>query len=304
MANLSIRFALFFFCFAFVEAEKDPYYIKKSLFCFSDQSSQICADDSKYDFYSVVKEIVNSNDKLGKEDKDIAKTYGDCTNALKDAICSMPSLLCFDENDNSGPRRVCSELRKKCPLLSGQSFDKYEDRCLEFLQINLTCVSTKEDKKFKGFCPRPSQKMPASYWSAYKLKSDELEDPMEYLTSVNKATGFELLSKDCLDKIKDAVCMPLYCTEDEKSIIVPNLLDKCNAVLECVSKASDKYEKLSSVLEPIKKALTGGCDKIVDAIKAESSARASNDAERTSHTQRLGPELLLVTITLFVIYFY
>ncbi|CAB3993244.1 Chondroitin sulfate ABC exolyase, partial [Paramuricea clavata] len=129
--------------------------------------------------------------------------------------------------------------------------------------------------------------MPAAYWQAYVEKSDKLKDPMKYLETANTFTGKELLSADCMEKIKNTVCVPLYCSEDEKSIIVPNLQDKCNGVLECINKASDKYDKLSSILKPIKDSLKGGCDKVVEAIKA-----ATSDAYIMSHAS----ELLLFTI--------
>ena len=74
--------------------------------------------------------------------------------------------------------------------------------------------------------------MPASYWQVYALKSKSWETPMGLLENVNKLTGVNLLSKDCMKKIKNAVCVPLYCTEDKQSIIVPNLQENCNDVLE------------------------------------------------------------------------
>ena len=75
--------------------------------------------------------------------------------------------------------------------------------------------------------------MPEFYWKAYKLKSKELEGPMKYVEKVNKITGVDgLVSSECLEKIKKAACIPLYCSEDEKSIMVPNVQDNCNEVMK------------------------------------------------------------------------
>ena len=64
-----------------------------------------------------------------------------------------------------------------------------------------------------------------------------------------------------------------------------------------INKVSDKYDKLSSILKPIKDSLKGGCDKVVEAIKAEVS---KSDAYITSHA----PELLLFTIALLAMIFH
>ena len=74
--------------------------------------------------------------------------------------------------------------------------------------------------------------MPVAYWKAYKAKSEELSYPMKYVEYVNQYTNKELMSDSCMQKIKDATCVRMYCTEDEKSVIVPNLQDNCDDVME------------------------------------------------------------------------
>ena len=55
---------------------------------------------------------------------------------------------------------------------------------------------------------------------------------MKYVEYVNQYTNKELMSDSCMQKIKDATCVRMYCTEDEKSVIVPNLQDNCDDVME------------------------------------------------------------------------
>ena len=74
--------------------------------------------------------------------------------------------------------------------------------------------------------------MPVAYWNAYKAKSKELSYPMKHVETMNQFTNKELMSDSCMQKIKDAACVRMYCTEDEKSVIVPNLQDNCDEVMK------------------------------------------------------------------------
>jgi hypothetical protein len=67
-------------------------------------------------------------------------------------------------------------------------------------------------------------------WRIYAKMSESLEMQMgmKFLKNAN------LLSEDCLKKIKNTLCVPPYCTKDEKSIIVPAniyMQENCNDVL-------------------------------------------------------------------------
>lgn len=70
-----------------------------------------------------------------------------------------------------------------------------------------------------------------------------------------------------------------------------------------INQASDRYEKLSSVLKPIKDSLSDGCDKLVEAVRSSrrsgSQSRARNDAQRISH----GPQLVLIICAILMMYF-
>ena len=298
MRTFNLVVALPFLYFALCNADdKKPYLVKKSLLCNSDQDSEVCIGD-KYNFYSVVKQIVDSVEKLSEKQKVTAKNIGVCGNAFKKAICSKRNQLCLDKNDDSGAKRVCKQLSEECPAFSKDSSPGYEEECVKYMQrqsTNLTCVNS--DAKFAGYCPKPTSKMPATYLQAYAAKSKSLEMPMGLVENVNKLTGVDLLSKDCMKKIKNAVCVPLYCTEDKESIMVPNLQENCNDVLECINKASDKYEKFSSMLKPIKDRINKGCDKFIALVKPKSVVGVKN------HSKGLGPELLIIAIALFVTYF-
>ena len=162
---MSVTFIFACVFFVFSEAESgEPYHIKKSSLCFTEQDHEVCTSE-KYDFYAVVREVVDDikKDKVSRKEKDIGKDSGVCANALKTAICSKPSPLCFEGNDESGAKEVCEKLRRECRFLDDKDFDKYEDGCVKYLQknvfTNLTCVAIAADEKFKGYCPKPSNKV-------------------------------------------------------------------------------------------------------------------------------------------------
>ncbi|XP_028391013.1 uncharacterized protein LOC114515893 [Dendronephthya gigantea] len=304
-STLSVTFAFVCVFFVFCKAETGkPYYVKKSSLCSIDQN-EVCTSKN-YDFYAIVIEVVADikEDKLSKKGKDTVKDSGICANALKEAICSNPSRNCYEGNDESRAKEVCGKLRRNCPLLLEDSFDEYEEGCVEYLHksvfTDLTCVANDPDERFKGYCPKPSGKMPAAYWKAYIAKSEELEEPMKYVEYANKFTSNTLVSNDCMRKIKDTVCVPLYCTEDEKSIIVPNLEDKCDEVLECINKIPDKYSKLSTLLEPIKRRLKKGCTKIVEFVK---TGKVSGNAAQATLNVSIGLNALVI-ITIIAPYLY
>ena len=162
MQTLRLALVLSFFYFAFCkEDDKKPYYIKKSSFCYSDKNSEVCSGD-KYDFYAAVEQVIDDVNKLSKKEKGIGKQSSVCANALKRAMCSDDKPLCFEGNDDSGAKRICDQLRNECPLLADDSFDKYEDGCVKYMQRefqNLTCVGIGADVKFKGYCPKPTGKV-------------------------------------------------------------------------------------------------------------------------------------------------
>ena len=160
MRTFHLVLALSFLYFAFCNAEdKKPYHVKKSSFCNFYQDSEVCsATGDKYDFHTVVKEIVDNVDKLSGKQKDRAKNFGVCSNAYKKAICSKPNQFCFDENDDSRAKSVCRQLSKECP--AWYSDDDSEESCVKYVQrlsANLTCVNS--DKMFEGYCPKPTRKV-------------------------------------------------------------------------------------------------------------------------------------------------
>ena len=161
--RLVLAFSFLYFAFCNVDNKK-PYYIKKSLMCQFSINYRVCI----YDRYSLVEEkIVDiyNIDKLSKKQKGDAENLSVCANALREAICSSkPSPLCLEENDDSGAKRVCGQLRRECPLSTNDTVETFEKECMKSIQKltlslfpDLTCVYP--DKELKGYCPTPTGKV-------------------------------------------------------------------------------------------------------------------------------------------------
>lgn len=178
--------------------------------------------------------IVDSLIKLFESTEGITK---ECQNDLKTALCSEYTPKCSDNGtqDYGDFRSECKKFYLSCPESVTNDYKK-EKFCETLLTGNIDHNCVTPPRSVKGICPQPKYKMPLDVFTTYEKDSETLSESFEFFDTF-KVDGKLLFPTDCISKLKDISCVPVYCSADEKRLLVKHDRDDCtSAVKECMDK--------------------------------------------------------------------
>lgn len=76
--------------------------------------------------------------------------------------------------------------------------------------------------------------MPADFLAEYESNSIELKEMFDQIrasTYNGTKDGKRIFSDDCVRKLEDISCSPLYCSADEKHLLIAHDQEDCNEII-------------------------------------------------------------------------